>query len=216
MTLNSEIKRKLKTKNDIHLARKIWHFLGVAVITVIYNNISRYTALSLTLTLAITFLIFDVIRLNVPEFNRFFVKFGSLLLREREKYTYTGTTALFFGVFFIIYLFPTRIVQLSLICLAIADPVASYFGIKYGKDKIFGNKSLQGTLAAFVSCTVIAVVFYSIENLMTFRILIASLLTGLSGAISEAVVIGKLDDNFSFPILNSFFLYFIFILFGAL
>lgn len=216
MALNGGLKTILKTKSDIHLVRKIWHFLGIILIAIIYNNISRQAGLSIVLALAISSLLFDVIRLNNSTFNDFFIKHASLLLRERERHSYTGTTALFFGVFIIIYLFPERIVQMSLIFLATADPIASYFGVKYGKDKIMGDKSLQGAIAAFVTCTILAIGFYAIENLMTERILIVSLLTGLIGAFSELVTIGKLDDNLTFPVINSFLLLILFKVFGGL
>ena len=216
MALNSDLKNKLKTKSDIHLVRKIWHFLGIILIAVIYNNISRQGALSWSLFFAITCLMLDVIRLHIPAVNTVFIKVMAPIMREREKYSYTGSTALFFGVFIIVWLFPESIVKISLLFLAMADPLASYFGVKYGKDKIMGHKSLQGTMAAFVVCTVIAIVYYFSEQLMTERILIVSLLSGLSGAFSELIIVGKLDDNLSFPVINSFLLWILFRIFGGI
>lgn len=216
MHVNSGLKEKLKTKKDIHLTRKIWHFSGVMFIAVLYNNLTRQEALTAVIVCAALALATDLARLNIPKVNQVFVKLASSVMRERERNNFNGTTALLFGVFIIVYLFPERIVKLSLFFLAIADPIASYYGVKYGKDKILGDKSLQGTTAAFVSCTIIAAVFYYSSGLMTERILIVSLLTGLIGAFSEAINAGKLDDNLTFPVINSILLFFLFNVFGGL
>lgn len=207
---------KLKTKKDVHLARKIWHFLGVLFIVVIYHNLSRQNALFYSLLFSFISLGLDIARLNIPNVNKYVIKFMNPVMREQEKSTYAGTTWLLFGTFVIIYIFPEPIVKMSLFFLATADPIASYYGIKHGKDKIFnGKKSLQGTFAAFVCCTIIAALFYSIEGVMTERILIVSLLTGIVGAFSEAVTVGKVDDNLSFPVINSFLVFALVKLFGG-
>ena len=50
---------------------------------------------------------------------------------------------------------------------------------------------------------------------MTERLFLVSMVSGLIGAFSELIPIGKLDDNFSFPILTAILLYGTFILFGG-
>ena len=42
---------------------------------------------------------------------------------------------------------------MALLFLALGDPVSSYIGVRYGKNPILGRKTLQGTLAGFVTCT---------------------------------------------------------------
>ncbi len=61
------------------------------------------------------------------------------------------------------FIFPHDVTILTLLFLAFADPLASYFGIKYGKDKIFGHKSVQGSLAAFIICA--GLLFVGVINL---------------------------------------------------
>ena len=99
--------------------------------------------------------------------------------------------------------------------LAFGDPISSIVGVLYGKDKILGNKSLQGTMAGFAICTIVAGLFYYSKGLMLERIVLVSILSGLIGAISELIPVGKMDDNFSFPILAAAMLYILFLLFGG-
>lgn len=205
----------LKHRSDLHLARKFWHTLGVLLIVVIYHNVNRSTAVQLITLFTAVFIVADLLRLQLPSMNKAVISIFHPFLRESEREHIAGTSYLLTGVFIIIILFPKDIVSLTLLFLAVADPLASYFGVLYGKDKLIGNKSLQGSLAAFTSCAVIATVFYFSKNLMTERLLIVSILSGLIGALAELIPVGKLDDNLTFPIISASCLWGVFYLFGG-
>ncbi len=136
-------------------------------------------------------------------------------MREHERHGFAGTTYLLLGVLIIIAFFPKPVCILSLLFLAVADPLASLVGILYGKDKICGPKSLQGSSAAFSACTVIAGIYFFTHHLMIDRLVIVSLLAGVIGAISELIPIFNIDDNLTFPIVSSGFLHALFWLFGG-
>lgn len=214
MDVRTNLKR-LKDKADVHLTRKVWHFTGVIFIVVLFHNLTRTQSIYLSLfAFALCFFI-DFIRLRTPSFNKIFIACSKHVMRERECHTYNGTTALLLGTFVVIYVFPPEIAKLALLCLAVADPLASYVGVKYGKDRLTANKSLQGSSAAFAACFVISLLFFFSENLFSGRMLIVSLLTGLTGSFSELINIKNLDDNLTFPILQATLLHGLFIIFGA-
>lgn len=205
----------LKPRSDIHLARKLWHFFGVILVAVLYHNMTRTVALQV-LTVGGSFIIvMDYLRQSKPALNRVLLRLFSQVLRDNEKHNLTGATYLVIGVFIIVFFFERDIVMLSLLFLAVADPIASYFGIRFGKDRLFGRKSFQGTLAAFISCMIVAGGYFYAHNLMTDRLLMVSILSGLAGAIAEAVPVGRLDDNLVMPVLSAIMLYSIFYLFGG-
>jgi diacylglycerol kinase (CTP) len=161
----------------------------------------------------IAFVPADIIRLKNPELNSKVAKSFKLIMRQNELDRLAGTTYLITGTILIAALFPKSIVALSLLFLAFADPIASYVGIRFGKDKIFGHKSVQGFMAAFIVCTVITYTFLYLQNVSEY-ILIVSLLAGLVGALAELIPVAKLDDNFTMPVLSSVGLYIIFYLFN--
>lgn len=205
-----------KQRSDIHWARKIWHFLGVIAILVIFHNVSRPMALILITATMLAFVSLDVARQFSPRLNEILLVFFRPFIREHERQSLAGTSYLLVGVFIIIVFFPKDIVTLALLFLAVADPLASLVGLRMGKDKIIGQKSLQGSMAAFFACTILAAGFFYSRGLMTERIMIVSLLSGLIGAISELIPVGKLDDNFTFPVVSSSLLYLLLWLFGGL
>lgn len=206
---------QLKQRSDVHMARKLWHFLGVITILVVYHNVSRAMALQLMTFAACLFIVLDILRGYFPPVNQVLMSVFHPVMREHERHSLAGTTYLLSGTFIVMFLFPKSIVTLSLLFLAMADPLAGYVGVLYGRDKIIGQKSLQGFIAAFVCCAVIAATYYLSHNMMTDRILIVSILSGLVGAFAELIPVYKLDDNFTFPIISSTFLWLLFYLFGG-
>lgn len=159
---------------------------------------------------------FDVARLYLPPLNRFFTWLFGPVLRESERGRVSGAASMMAGVTLIILLFPKNVVLLALLFVAVADPLASYFGIRYGRDKLIGDKSVQGSLTAFVVCFVLALGYFIAMDLMRERLFIVCLLSGLIGAASELIPIGRLDDNFLFPVVSATLLTGLFYIFGGL
>jgi diacylglycerol kinase (CTP) len=206
---------QLKLRSDLHLARRIWHAVGVLTVTAVYILVERSVALALLSLSVIVFIVPDVYRLSHPRFNQFFVRRLRLLLRDSEANSLSGVTFIIIGIYVTIFLFPKPVATLSLLFLALGDPAASIFGVMYGKDKLIGNKSLQGASAAFLVCATVALIFYLVSDILTERLVLATILSGLIGACSETISIKRMDDNLTFPILSGFFLLGLFHLFGA-
>ncbi len=214
-TVISTARRDLKCRTDLHLSRKIWHVLGVSGLVVTYNVLTRPLALKLFFTMTVLFVIFDVWRQHSPLIHRGLEAVFHPIMRDHERHRLAGTTYLLVGVFIILAVFPRSIVNLSLLFLAIADPLASLVGILYGRDKIWGQKTLQGTFAAFVACAVIGAIYFYLHEAMTERLVIVSILAGVIGALSELVPILDIDDNLTFPVVSSSLLFGLFWLFGG-
>lgn len=205
-----------KDRGDIHLARRIWHVLGVMGMFIFCLKLPPRTAEYWAIPISSFLIVFDLCRLYSRRLNRFFTWLFGKVLRECERHKIAASTSMMLGSTLALFIFPKRVVLLSLLFFAFADPLASYFGILYGKDKLIGNKSLQGSLAAFIVCFILAMIYCLHSHLMTERLFIVCLLSGFVGAISELVPIGKLDDNFVFPVLSSALLTGIFYVFGGL
>lgn len=207
---------QLRARNDIHLARRIWHFCGVMFIFALYSRLAPKQALITATVVSVALIALDIGRLYVPMLNRRLTWIFKPILRSSELHRVTGATAMLIGVTIIIYIFPKPVVMLSLLFVAVADPLASYFGVRFGRDKLVGEKSVQGTSAAFVACFFLALGYCFAMDLMTERLFIVSLLAALIGAASELVPVGRLDDNFVFPVLSATLLTGLFYVFGGL
>lgn len=181
----------------------------------IYQNVVHSTAIQIMALSTSLFVIVDLLRQQAPSLNHHIVRLMASIMRDSERNQLAGTTYLLLGVLIIMLIFPKPVVVLTLVLLAVADPVASYIGIKYGKDKIWRKKSLQGSLAAFVVCAWISGLYFYFTNAMVERLVIVSLLTGLVGSLAELIPIGNIDDNLTFPLICSVGVWGIYYLFAG-
>lgn len=205
----------LKLRNDLHISRKIWHILGIAAIAALVSQLPTRDSLFYLSVAALVVIPFDVLRLKRPDLNHRIVTLFRTIIRIEEVATLSGTSFLIMGTFAVILLFPKKIAVLSILLLAFGDPASSVFGILFGKDKIWGRKSLQGSLACFAVCTLVCAIYFVSNNLMFERIVLVSILGGLTAALSELVQIKNIDDNLTFPVFAGLGLWLLFVLFGG-
>lgn len=206
----------LRARNDIHLARRLWHFFGVMTMFALYWFLPRQPAVIVAVVMSSLMIGFDVLRLSIPRLNRFFCWFFGRFLRKGELRRVSGATSMLAAVTLLVLFYPKRVALLAMLFCAVGDPVASYFGIRFGKDKLIGDKSVQGSLAAFFACFLLAAGYCYAMDLMRERLFIVALLGGLIGALSELVPVFGLDDNFVFPVLSATLLTGLFYVFGGL
>lgn len=205
-----------KKRSDLHIARKIWHVVTVFSMALCYYYLPSFWSASLLLAAWLIFVPLDFIRKKLPQLNELSLQIFGPIVRENEVKGVAGTTYLLTGVLIVYFIFPRDIVLLTLLYLAFADPIASYVGIKYGKDKLFKNKSLQGSAAAFFVCIILTYLFLQSKAIAMDRLIVMSILGGLIGSAAEAIPIGNLDDNFSIPVFSAIGLWILFYVFGGI
>lgn len=210
------LQEDFKKKSDIHWARKIWHVCGVLTLFFFYSVLSLEASKLVILFIFLIFVGVDVYRLRNPNFNLLVTHYLKPIMRQSEIEKLAGTTYLVTGVVILFYCFDPVITKLSLIFLALADPIASYFGIRFGKDKIWGEKTLQGFLAALTVCFICSFLFLYWHDYNLWRALIVSFIGGLIGSLAELIPIGKLDDNLTIPVASGLGLSLVFYVFGFL
>lgn len=207
---------QLKSHRDLHLQRKLFHMSGIMVAYLLLNYLSEQSCWIVYLLVGVPFMAWDFARIQVKSFNELTLKYFSRLLRDTEKDNLSGITFFILGLGITFFLFPKVVVMLAVLFVAIGDPVASFFGLLYGQDKLIGNKSLQGSLAAFVFCSAVAYIFFSTKSIMLDHIILVSFLSGFIGALSELFPVARLDDNLTQPLISSSLLTILLSLFGGL
>lgn len=183
---------------------------------VLWNYLPAWLSYTFLISSTLIFVPLDVLRQRFPALNDFLVHAFRPIMRSGEERRLAGTTYLLSGVTLVALVFPRDIVSITLLFLAFADPIASCIGIKFGRDKIFGHKSLQGFMAAYFVCFVSSLAFMITHGYPADRVLVFCILAGLIGALSELVPIWKIDDNFTLPVLSSMGLFGLFYFFGFL
>lgn len=206
---------EIKVRDDLHLSRKLYHVMGILMIVGIMAQLQPRESLFYLSLGALIILPFDILRLRRSDLNHKIIGLFKPVIRIDEVKSLSGTSFLVIGCILVTLLFPKNITILALLLLAFGDPASSTFGVLFGKDKIWGRKSLQGSIACFVVCTIICGVYFVANNVMVDRLILVSILGGLIGSLSELIQIKKLDDNLTFPVFAALGLWGLYVVFGG-
>ncbi len=204
----------LNQRSDVHWARKILHMGMVFLMFLVWTMAPEKVSVGMLIVGWLAFVPLDFLRQRNKVLNDWLFYAFRPIMRQHELNRIAGTTYLIFGVGTVVLLFPRPIVSLTLLFLAFADPIASFVGIRYGRDKIFKHKSLQGTIAAYVVCTIASFGYVLAMNQPVDRTIVFSLVAGAVGALAELVPVANLDDNFTLPVFSAMGLSALFYFFG--
>ncbi len=139
-------------------------------------------------------IIIDFMRLEHHSVKKLFLKYFGNLLRHHEIENFTAATFLMLSALLSIAVFPPEIAFISLVFLAIGDTSAALIGTNFGKRKLFGTKkSLEGSLACFLSCMAMVMIF-NIDPFIGFVGAVAATIAEFSHI--------SLDDNIKIPIIS--------------
>ena len=204
------ISSPLRMRSDLHLTRKAWHISTGLIGLFIYKKTgftAEQTAFIL-LTFAVAAFLFEFIRLRNEKINKLALLIMKPVMRESERNSVSGLPFYALGISLALFFFPERIAILATLFLIFADPIASFFGILYGRDKILPNKSLQGTVAAFSVCYIATIIYGLIYVGPSMNLLIFAVAGGVVGCISE-MCSQFIDDNLCIPVVSGLGLFLI-------
>ena len=189
-------------RDQVHIMRKLWHMgIGLTALWAYYNmkaftkEVAMWTAFSIT----IVSLLIELLRLRFPDINHFFLKILGPFMRKSEVNSLSGMPFYALGMASSLFFYQEEIAILSIFFLVFSDPISSYFGIRYGTNKIIPNKSLQGSTAGFCTCYIISLIYGLILAEPSIDLLGFSLLAGLVGSVSELLSV-FVDDNLTIPL----------------
>jgi dolichol kinase len=184
------------------LKRKSIHLLST-VIPVIYFYTSKdfiiwLVGIGLVLMIAI-----DVLKAHssiISKFYRFF--FHDILRNDEKEFSinyFTGGTYYAAGIFFSLLIFPMEVAICAILVLIWCDTMAALIGIKFGKIKLYRNKTLAGT-SAFVVTGLVICLFLSFI-FPGYGFIMAGIPALVFTALYELFNY-KLNDNFTIPLFN--------------
>ncbi len=206
---------RLAVRNDLHLARKCWHMgMGLMIVGIyLGSHMSRTTAVQLLGSALGLSLLMEMARLRNGSLNERIVKAMGPIMRTSEVDRFSGMPFYIASSVLAIAIFPREIAALSILYLAIGDPLASLAGILWGErgGRLPNGKSLVGTLAGVVACMSVSFFFLRTQGFPDHHLLVLTLIGGLAGGVAELLPL-EVDDNFSIPVVSGFTLWFALIL----
>mgnify|MGYP001284047004 CR=1 FL=1 len=184
------------------LSRKIFHLFNMVIPLIHVYLLKDTMRMVVFLSFMLIFCFFiEVYRTRYFIIQKFFKKYLHFMMRESEKEgEVTGATWVLAGSLITIILIPKPFCIIALFFLAVGDAFAALVGMNYPFLKI-GRKTLSGSIACFVFCCIIGLLFSYGLNTSTiiFGAFIATL-TELSSL--------KINDNLSIPIFSGLSMYY--------
>lgn len=201
---DSNFEKVLHKRSDLHLLRKFWHISTGSIGLYLFLNSTQDMQFWAFLALGVALIgfIVDIVRSRYSKMNALVIRLMGPLMRRSEKEGLSGLPFYALGVSLALFFYRKDIAVLSVMFLVFSDPLSSFFGVLYGKDKIMPNKSLQGAVAGFFTCYLITL-FYTMNNVtLGNHMLIFAVVAGVIGALSELVSAFNIDDNLTIPVLS--------------
>lgn len=143
--------------------RKALHVsIGFVVIWLYVTGVQTSSVAPYLMTALVPIAATDWLRHRYSSVNRLYVKVLGALMRESEYAGWNGVIFYLLGTWFVLYSFPKDVSVMSVLLLSWCDTAASTFGRLWGRytPRIRRNKSLAGSLAAFLTGVATSYFFY--------------------------------------------------------
>lgn len=173
--------------------RRVFHAVNGTLVALALTvlDLSHATVLAITAVVAATLVALDVARLASPRVNALFFAAFRHLASPREAGGLASSTWYALGILITVAAFPLRAAVSGILVLALADPLASYVGRRWGRRPFLGA-TLEGTalFAAVAFC------------ILTVRHgPLVGVLGGIVLALAERLS-WPLDDNLTVPVVG--------------
>lgn len=192
-----------QTKRDLHVKRKAFHmFFGVLIgLTYGFSDLDVAGAAVILAVTALPLIVLDALRFRIPSLNRRITRDFLPYMRSHEASSLSGATYFSIGAWLAVVLFPKPIAAASILCLGLADPIAAFVGLQWGRLKIPGGRTIEGSLACAVTGALVSgFAFYAMAGLPGSTALPLAVASGFAAALAEWMPIGNLDDNLKLPV----------------
>jgi dolichol kinase len=173
------------------LQRKSIHLAMIIIPAWVYLTPKNWGLLGLIIATSAT-VVSDLLRLTDHRLRGFFLRLFRSLIRSHEQEHLLGSTYFMIAALLSVLAFDKDIAIAALTFLIVGDTVAAVIGKWFGTPRYWG-KSLEGSLACFVSCLLIGAAL--LDNVW---VIVAG---SLAAAVAEALPV-PMDDNMRVPIVS--------------
>ncbi len=194
--------REFEISYKQELRRKAIHMISLSI-PIIYSFVTKEFALSILIPLTILSIITDYASRKKSKFRIFYHKLFGKILRPHEYYdvfALNGATWVLISATICVIIFPKILVVTGFSVLIISDICSALIGRRYGKHKIFVDKSFEGMVAFWVSGIIVIFILGLILQAPWTYYAFGVLGVLVGGVAESASTMMRVDDNLAIPI----------------
>ena len=188
-----------KISQEIKFWRTVLRPLAV-IFPLLYLFFDRKFMLIFIGSIALAFLLLDIVRLLSRKTNLFLFK-TPFIFKQKEIRNFSSMSLFLVASFLAILLFPKEIAVLALVFLIFGDIFAKVIGMMFGRVRIF-KKTLEGSIAYFWAAIIFGMIFQPYLGVGYLMLIIGA----LAAAMVELIPWG-IDDNISVALIAGAVMY---------
>jgi dolichol kinase len=143
------------------------------------------------------FIIIEILRRCISGFDARLFNAFKFIIKEKEKKGLLTTTLLILSVFLSVVLFRKDIAITAILFLIFGDAASAMVGSRFGRIKVL-SRSLEGSLAFFITCLVIGTIINFTKTGLPWRVMFIG---ALAATVSELLPF-PVDDNFTIALFS--------------
>ena len=183
------------------LLRKSTHISGL-IIPIIYHFMDKNVMLLIVGVIAGIAIVVELLKWLYPPFSELFFRFFKPVLRSHErKGAITGATYFIVSTLLCVIFFEKHLAIICIFFMVLGDTAAALVGKKWGRTKLIGKKSLEGSMACFTICAICAMISLFWLNP------IVGLVGALVATLAELLPL-RIDDNLTVPLISGTVMHF--------
>jgi dolichol kinase len=194
--------REIDIKYEFY--RKSIHVVST-IIPIIYIFTSREFIVLLVGIGTFLMVVVDVLKRYSKPFGNFYNSIFGKILRADEsnfdKKLFTGGTYYAFGIFLSLVFFSKEIAIVSILTMIWSDTLAAIYGRNFGKIKLYGKKTLEGSITFFVSGVLI---FFILSLFLDGYFFWKAAFVALFVTTLFELFVSKINDNLAIPLVYGF------------
>ncbi len=184
-----------------NLSRSAFHvFSGLTVLLLVEEVLSLRGIIIAPAIFAGTFWFLEGLRRVSPRANDALMWIFKRVAHPHERHRVNSSTWYATALLTISFIQEPLVCAVAVVVLGVADPAAALFGRRFGKTRLVHGRSLEGTLAFFVtgSAAALATLFVWHPGPPVYALVGVAVVAAAVAAVVE--LFSKLDDNFTVPL----------------
>jgi glycerol-3-phosphate acyltransferase PlsY len=166
------------------------------IFVVLYLYWSQRALLVFVGSIALLFILVDVVRFILRQANELFTVRIKNFLKQGESRRFSSMTMFLVAAFIIILVFKQDIAMAALTFLIFGDIFSKIFGLSFGRNRLF-DKTVEGSVAYLGGVLICAYILYTSLHIPLLMLVIGA----IAATIAEFMPVG-LDDNFTVGIIS--------------